>query len=398
MAELLKISFTGDIMAEKTWLNKRAELTDFTKTFEPVYNLFDDSDLVIGNLETVLAGRNHGYTDHIYSFNSPDSFVDELDKMGIDIVTLANNHILDRGCHGLERTIKTLEDKGIESTGAFLKNERHPALIVNVKGLKLGIISYTQSTNYKFNKYMLSYNERDQLNLLDHQDRGYLDPKTKDLIFRIKRFILSGIGLERHFKFKEFIGKKHDTTVIDELTKDGIDEDILAKIRADIAYAREKADIVIFAPHMGGQFNSQPGSFVEFYMNFFADEKVDIVVGNHPHIVQKYEKIKDTFAFYSLGNFSMDPSSVFVVDKDKPEYGIVLHVYIDEKSKEIAKISYSLVKMLYEDKQFKVVDINYLKDKMDRAQLLEDINFINNKLTMKSNITEILDEYTIYLE
>lgn len=398
MDKLVKISFTGDIMAEKTWMDKNPELTDFSKTFEPVYNLFDDSDLVVGNLETVLAGRNEGYTDHIYSFNSPDSLVEELKKMGIDVVTLANNHILDRGSHGLERTIKILEEHGIKSTGAFDKEEREPALIVDVGGFKLGLIAYTQSTNYKFNQYMLSYHEKDQLNLLDRQDRGYVNPNKKGLGFRIKRKILNMVGIENHFKLKEMMGKPHNTVVVDSLASEGIDEAILDRIKSDIAYAKKEADLVVFAPHMGGQFNTEPGDFAKFYMNFLADQGVDLVVGNHPHIIQTQEKIKDSFCFYSLGNFSMDPSSIFVVEKDKPQYGIILHAYVEPEKKKIVKLSYSPLKMIYEGDQFKVVDINYLKKTMDEKELLEDLNFISNKLTKKSDINQVLDEYIIYTE
>lgn len=398
MDKLVKISFTGDIMAEKTWMNKNPELTDFSKTFEPVYNLFDDSDLVVGNLETVLAGRNEGYTDHIYSFNSPDSLVEELKKIGIDVVTLANNHILDRGSHGLERTIKILEEHGIKSTGAFDKEEREPALIVDVGGLKLGLIAYTQSTNYKFNQYMLSYHEKDQLNLLDRQDRGYVNPNKKGLGFRIKRKILNMVGIENHFKLKEMMGKPHNTVVVDSLASEGIDEAILDRIKSDIAYAKKEADLVVFAPHMGGQFNTEPGDFAKFYMNFLADQGVDLVVGNHPHIIQTQEKIKDSFCFYSLGNFSMDPSSIFVVEKDKPQYGIILHAYVDPYKKKIVKLTYSPLKMIYEGDQFKVVDINYLKKTMDEKELLEDLNFISDKLTKKSDINQVLDEYIIYTE
>lgn len=398
MENCIKVSFTGDIMAEKNWMDRNPENTDFSKTFKPVYNLFDGSDLVIGNLETVLAGRNEGYTDHIYSFNSPDSLVEELKKMDIDIVSLANNHILDRGSHGLERTIKILNENGIKTTGAFLKEEREQALIVEVGGVKLALIAYTQSTNYKFNQYMLSYHEKEQLNLLDRQDRGYVNPNKKGMGFKIKRKILSWIGIENHFKLKEMMGRPHNTVVLDSLAPEGIDKEILDQIKSDIAYAKKNADMVIFAPHMGGQFNGHPGSFAEFYMNFLAGQGVDMVVGNHPHIVQKYEKIKDSFAFYSLGNFSMDPSSIFVVADDKPEYGLVVHAYIDRDKKSLTKLSYSLVKMIYESNTFKVVDINYLKATMDQDSLLEDLNFINEKVTGKRDIGEILDEYVIYEE
>ena len=51
-----------------------------------------ESDLVVGNLETVFAGEEAGYTNDVYSFNTPDRFVCSMKSAGIDYVSTANNH------------------------------------------------------------------------------------------------------------------------------------------------------------------------------------------------------------------------------------------------------------------------------------------------------------------
>jgi len=80
--------------------------------------------------------------------------------------------------------------------------------------------------------------------------------------------------------------------------------------------------------HSGGQFHPEPGKFSQFMMDFMDDNGVDAVIGNHPHVVQRAEILKnDMFGAYCLGNFSISPSSVYVIDKDLPEYSI-LYIFI----------------------------------------------------------------------
>src|SRR5699024_1225152 len=108
-----------------------------------------------------------------------------------------------------------------------------------------------------------------------------------------------------------------------------------------INYAKQNADIVIMCMHSGGQFHPEPGSFSKYMMNFFDENGVDLVVGNHAHVVQKADRFKSgMFGAYCLGNFSISPSSVYVLHEDLPDYSILLHVYISGESKRIRKITF----------------------------------------------------------
>ena len=111
--ELIRITFVGDIMCERPllkayFMNKGY---DFRPVFEATKKLFNESDFVIGNLETVFAGKEVGYTNSLYSFNTPDEFLDALKESGIDLFLTANNHCLDRGIDGLKRTIHELDSR-----------------------------------------------------------------------------------------------------------------------------------------------------------------------------------------------------------------------------------------------------------------------------------------------
>lgn len=123
---MIKISFVGDIMCQK-WLLKAAKKKDgsfdFTSVFQNMKEIFAASDYVVGNLETVCAGKKNRYTNDMYSYNSPDSLLEAIAASGIDMVTCANNHSLGRGSEGLYRTLSLLDAAGMQRTGAYLPTE-----------------------------------------------------------------------------------------------------------------------------------------------------------------------------------------------------------------------------------------------------------------------------------
>lgn len=122
-----KITVIGDIMVEPSFLAqiKKEDEYDFYTPLKALEYLFDSSDYVIGNLETPLAGEEAEYTNRIVSFNAPDSVAEAVKKIGVDVVSTANNHCLDRGFAGLERTLTTLDRIGLDHTGTYTKGFYH---------------------------------------------------------------------------------------------------------------------------------------------------------------------------------------------------------------------------------------------------------------------------------
>lgn len=119
----MKITIVGDIMCEPPIL-KAAKKSDGTYDFSPMYEkvkpLFSESDYVIGNMETTLAGEEAGYTETFFSFNAPDSFGEAMKDAGFDLVTTINNHTLDRGAEGIIRTMEVLDKIGLPYTGTTM--------------------------------------------------------------------------------------------------------------------------------------------------------------------------------------------------------------------------------------------------------------------------------------
>lgn len=81
----VKITFIGDIMCELPLLkaSRTKNGYNFYGVFSHTQELFRKSDYVVGNLETVFAGKDMEYTNTLYSFNTPDEFLDALKTSGI---------------------------------------------------------------------------------------------------------------------------------------------------------------------------------------------------------------------------------------------------------------------------------------------------------------------------
>src|SRR5699024_238557 len=164
--------------------------------------------------------------------------------------------------------------------------------------------------------------------------------KSRGLKSKLSKFLFKVISLKTWLNIKKVIGLKHNTPYQDNDIS-YISSNYLKNIRKDIEKAKANSDIVILCMHSGGQFHPQPGEFSKYMMNFMAENGVDLIVGNHPHVVQEHQKFPNgTLGLYSLGNFSISPSSVYLIHDHLPEYSIMFHMYIDQKSKKVNKYTF----------------------------------------------------------
>lgn len=409
MENIIRISFVGDIMCEKPLLEAARvgnDEYDFNDVFSEVEETFKKSDYVVGNLETICAGKNLGYTNHIFSFNTPESFLEAIKKSGIDLLTTATNHCLDRGIEGLKKNLVNLKKYNLDSIGTYATREDSEKIFYkDFNGLKVAFLNYTYGTNTQINEEVLEENELFHVNLLKPQDEDIEKLKIKKHSKKFKsilaRNLFKILSLEQWIKLKRFLGLKYYSAYQDN-NIEGINNDYLKKIASDIKHAKTSADIVIVCMHSGGQFNAEPGKFSKYMMNFMSENDVDVVVGNHPHVVQKHEKFSTgMLGAYSLGNFSISPSSVYILDENLPEYSIMLHLYLDNKNKQINKTTFSILKIVEsKNGMLKVYPIDklfeILKTKKEREKIISDATIIYNRF-MNTNVdkVDILKEYEI---
>jgi poly-gamma-glutamate capsule biosynthesis protein CapA/YwtB (metallophosphatase superfamily) len=241
----LSLLFLGDIMQHDSQIadayDKSTGSYDYRPCFEYIKPYIQAVDVAIGNLEVTLAGKPYkGYPQ----FSAPDELLVALKDLGMDVIVTANNHSVDRGKAGLERTITMLDSFKILHTGTFKsqaeKNKLHP-LVVERQGVKLAILNYTYGTNG------LPVHRPNIVNMLD-----------------------------------------------------------TAAIRKDlVAAAALKPDVIIVFPHWGGEYQSLPSKSQKAIADLCFRYGAQLVIGSHPHVVQPMEwhREKNQVIAYSLGNF-----------------------------------------------------------------------------------------------
>jgi len=244
--DTVSLAIVGDLMCHSQQFNQAKKDTgyDFNPAFAPVKKYLENADFTFGNLETVTAGAALNYTGYPM-FNTPVQYLDALKNVGFDVLTTANNHSLDRGFVGVEKTIVELNNRGILHTGtARSLEERNNSLILKKNNIKLGVLAFTYGTN--------------------------------------------GIKIPD--------GKGFCVNLIDSLQ---IKEDILKSKQSG-------ADVVLIFLHWGNEYQRFPNDSQKTLENFIRKNGGLLVFGSHPHVLQPVNAsnaYKSGFTIFSMGNF-----------------------------------------------------------------------------------------------
>jgi poly-gamma-glutamate synthesis protein (capsule biosynthesis protein) len=244
--DTISLAIVGDLMCHSQQFTqaKKDSGYDFNPAFAPVKKYLENADFTFGNLETVTAGASLNYTGYPM-FNTPVQYLDALKNVGFDVLTTANNHSLDRGFVGVEKTITELNSRGILHTGtARSLDERNNSLILTKNNTKLGVLAYTYGTN--------------------------------------------GIKIPD--------GKGFCVNLIDTLQ---IKEDILRTKQSG-------ADVVLVFVHWGNEYQRFPSDSQKMIENYIHKNGGLLVFGSHPHVLQPINASADYktgFTIFSMGNF-----------------------------------------------------------------------------------------------
>lgn len=142
----VNITIAGDLMFHITMVNKYRIKGgyDITPAFSGVRNDISSADMAFGNFETVIYPKHKlaGFP----KFNSPKDIACNMKSIGYDVLSTANNHIMDNGTEGLYSTDDILKKYGIIPVGTGKPGQNKP-VIYNVKGLRIGVCAYTYGTN-----------------------------------------------------------------------------------------------------------------------------------------------------------------------------------------------------------------------------------------------------------
>ena len=294
----MTITFLGDVMldAEQLLLHKRGEIFDFSGTFGAVTSLAAKSDFVVANLESPVAGAELGFTNEPYRFNSPVEFARALKESGVNLVTTANNHCLDRGTEGLKNTIAVLDKIDLSHIGTHAAEEPH-FVIKEIGGAKIGFVALTYGTNAFANGVYLKKHERFMVDMFQNQELARPFARAlyqkNGFFWRTMRFAFRRIGL---FQLKKPVYERTERS--------------LWHIRRYKKALREckkaGAEYVISLLHTGGQYNDEPTALTRRICKKSVVWGADAVIANHEHVIHGYDKNllrkRGKFCFCSLGN------------------------------------------------------------------------------------------------
>ena len=219
----------------------RSNSYDYAPCFRFVTPVTQAPDLAIANLEVTLAGPPYqGYPQ----FSSPDALARQLQTSGFDALVTANNHCIDRGKKGLDRTIAQLDSLGMPHTGTFVDSTarvNQTPLMIRKNGFYLALLNYTYGTN------------------------GIPIPKGSIVN------LLDTALMRRHIEIAKAL----------------------------------KPDAIIVFTHWGTEYQSLPEKRQIDLTEFCFRLGVQLVIGAHPHVIQPMEwrKEQNQFVAYSLGNF-----------------------------------------------------------------------------------------------
>ena len=287
---VIRITAVGDIMAHgpqlKAQYNGAKREYDFSNNFKYIQKYIEKSDLAICNLETTFAGEDKKYSSYP-RFNSPDALAHALKGSGFDLLITANNHTIDMGASGVERTLSIIDKLGLSPLGTQKTEKEDNFIIKDIQNIKLGMIAYT----YETPKYL----GQRTLNAL------VIPPEVENQI---------------------------NTFSYDELDQD------LNRMKNEIDTMRSRgAEVLIFYLHWGDENQRKPNKYQEKIAKALSDYGVDIILGSHPHVIQPIRTItseisgKTSLVAYSLGNF-LSNQRYEILNNRYTEDGIILNITI----------------------------------------------------------------------
>lgn len=220
---------------------------DFTPVYSEVRDIVENADIAFINQETVMDSTKP--LSYYPTFNSPTQAGIDLLEVGYDVINIANNHMLDKGASGLENTIKFWKEQDCLMIGGYENAEDYDTVrALEKNGIKLSFLSYTYATN----------------------------------------------GITKSASSPLAIPYINDDDIIRQTAK-----------------AKEESEFLIVSIHWGDEGAFIPNAEQQRVAQLLSDCGVDVIIGHHPHVIQKTEWLtgrngNKTLCVYSLGNFAAE--------------------------------------------------------------------------------------------
>lgn len=237
------VVFSGDILLSSYVLNNYEKSGINGILSEELQSEMQNADITMVNEEFPFSNRGTQAQDKQFTFRVDPGYVKILQEMGIDVVTVANNHALDYGTDALSDTFQTLDNAGIAYVGAGDNLERaSQPYVIKAGGKTFGFLAASRVIPE------VSWN-------IDNRQPGML------------------------------------------CTYDS------AELCNAIQKAKETCDYVVVYVHWGIERENTPQDYQRQLGKAYIDAGADMVIGAHPHVLQGIEYYNGKPIVYSLGNY-----------------------------------------------------------------------------------------------
>ena len=269
------LAVCGDIMSHSPQTNDAYDAATDTYSYLPCFQYvqpwIESADYAVANFETTLNGPPYsGYPQ----FCAPDALAYDIQAIGFDLVTTANNHSMDKGFNGVVRTLDTLDQAGLAHVGSYRTQEEfqenNGVVVADVGGISVAFLGYTYGTN------------------------GI--PIAEENNFCLNRFNVDYNG---------------DCTTLDQ-----------EKLKSELAYAESlETDLIAVMIHWGIEYQTTQNEYQTQVADFLIANGADLILGSHSHVPQPMEtrtvtlddgSTRSAFVAYSLGNFVSNQSPATV--------------------------------------------------------------------------------------
>lgn len=240
----IELIFGGDIMLSRQVNTKMEKYRDYNWPALNIASTTLKADIAIANLESpFLKNASYQVLSGSFSFKANPKAIDSLKIGGFDVLSLANNHMLNQGKKGIEDTQSILSENNIAFCGAGLNEEdARNAAIIEKKGIKFAFLCYAYP----------------------------------------------------------------DDASVASSDRPGIANMNIKKMQTDIEKTKELSDVVVIIMHAGTEYVTKPNWQQKDFARAAIDSGADIIVGHHPHWPQTFEFYKEKPIIYSLGNLIFD--------------------------------------------------------------------------------------------
>jgi poly-gamma-glutamate synthesis protein (capsule biosynthesis protein) len=237
-----RLLFAGDVMLSRGVRREILAARDPALPFRKIAPLLATADLVFVNLESPFSDRGPYHPEGLI-FHAAPEMIAGLELAHLSVASTANNHTRDCGAHGVEFTVQWLCDHNIAPVGSSESERKtHQGAVLTRNRVRFGFLGYTY----------------------DQQNGNWHDID--------KRIALADI----------------------------------AQMRRDVQDLRARCDVVIVSMHHGIEYMPQPSNAQVEFAHAAIDAGAKLVIGHHPHVIQRREMYHHGLIFYSLGNFVFD--------------------------------------------------------------------------------------------